>query len=336
MNLRRLLIVLGIVGLTVLILNGFGSLHKVVEAFEHVKWYVLPLVIAIQLGSYYSNARYYQTFFNIFGTRVPLRRLYEAALGINFANQALPSGGVSGTTYLAEALKPYHVPPGKATLAQLGRYGFTFVTFFAVLGLGFLLLFFTGDLNKISARLVLLIMIIILALGLVLLLIFSERRRLEAFLKPPLKSVNFLGRTVFRRHSPVLPPTLVDQFLTEFYHGYHEIISHKRRWPSLLWWSLGGNIAEVATVYAVFVGFGQWVNPGIVITGYALAIAVGAAGFLIGGLGVYEAGMIGTFSALGVPFALSFSVVIVYRVLNLGLFLPPGLRYYRAHLKEAA
>jgi len=333
MNLRRLLIVLGLLGLALLLLSLFGSLHSVLAAFRTFHWYLLPLLVLIQLLSYYCNAKYYQAFFRISGHPIELRRLYEAALAINFANQAIPSGGVAATTYLTQAAQPYGVPAGKATLAQLGRYIFTFLSYFLVLAFGFITLFFSNDLNKLSVRLVIVIMIAILVAGSVLLAIFSERRRLEATINPVVRGINAIGRLFRSRRQPLLGPDRLDHFLTELYRGYNEIMSHKRRWPILLGWALGGNIAETLTIFTVFIGFGHLVNPGIVITGYTLAIATSAGG-AGNGLGFYEAGMIGAFAALGVPFALSFDAVITYRLLSFAIFLPPGVYYYRRHLKK--
>jgi uncharacterized membrane protein YbhN (UPF0104 family) len=91
----------------------------------------------------------------------------------------------------------------------------------------------------------------------------------------------------------------------------------------------------VVTIYVVFIGFGQWANPGSVVVGYTFAIIASMSALVVGGLGAYEAGMIGTFTALGMPFALAFAVVIVYRVLNLGIFLPLSFIYYRKHLGNA-
>jgi uncharacterized protein (TIRG00374 family) len=334
MNMRRIMILLGIAGIFFIVVTSLGDPHKIIDAFIKVRWYVVPLVIIAQIIDYYCNAKYYQAFFDISGHRVKLRLLFEASLAINFANVAIPSGGVAGTTYLAEAIKSSGVPPAKSTLAQIGRYIFTFVSYFIVLAFGFVVMFFSGNLNKVSVRFVMLIMVVILAAGLVLMAIFSERSRLEAFISPVIRLINRFGKTVLRRAKPLIDRRRVSAFLSEFYEDYHELLSHKARWPSLVWWSLGGNIAEVATVYVVFLGFGQIVNPGIVITGYTLAIIASVGGILVNGLGVYEAGMIGTFAALGIPFALAFAVVLVYRILNMGLFLPVGLIYYRKHLKE--
>jgi uncharacterized protein (TIRG00374 family) len=290
----------------------------------------------VQLLSYYCNARYYQAFFEITGHKVNLRRLYEASLAVNFANQTIPSGGVSGTTYLAQAIKNNDVQPGQATVAQLGRYIFTYLSFFLVLGAGFLMLFMFGnDLNKASVKIVILFMLMLLAIGTVLLTIFSERSRMHKFLSPVIAAVNWIARKLFRHQGTLVKDSRIDTFLDDFYESYHVIMSHKGHWPKLLLWTLLGNIAEVTTIYVVFVGFGHWINPGIVVTGYTFAIIASLGGLILGGFGVYEAGMIGTFSALGVPFALAFAVVIVYRVLNMAMFLPIGLYYYRKHLKEA-
>jgi uncharacterized protein (TIRG00374 family) len=334
MNLRRFLIILGLVGIILIILTTFGNPAKIAAAFRLVQWTVVPMLIAVQLCSYFCNSKYYQTFFRDFGNEVPQRELYEISLGINFANQAIPSGGVSGTAFLAEAVKPFGVPTGRATLAQLGRYGFTFLTFFAVLAFGFLMLFLGGDLNKISVRVTLLLMMILLTLALLLLTIFSERRRMEAVLNPIVRFINRFGHRYLRRE--LIKPQVYDDFLSDLYHTYHQLRTQRRHWPGLLAWTLGGNLAEVFTIYVVFLGFGQVVNPGVVITGYTIAIMAGAGAFLTSGLGVYEAGMIGTFAALGIPLAVAIAVVLVYRILNLGIFLPIGLIFYRKHLKDGA
>ncbi len=333
MQLRQYLTILGLLGIGLLIVTNLGELGSFWSAFTRVRWYVVPLVVGVQLASYYYNAGYYQAFFRMNDAQISFRKLFKVALAINFANQAIPAGGVAGATYLSQAVRG-QVSPGNAALAQLGRYAFTFISYFLVLALGFILLFSTSDIDKISARFIMLLMLIILAIGLILIMIFSERRRFEQFLSPIVRTINRFGRVILRRHHPVIAPVLLAHFLDEFYHAYNQLLGHKKSWWSLFWWSFGGNIAEVLTVYVVFVSFGQWLNPGIVITAYTLAIMASVLGIFTNGIGVYEAGMVGALAALGVPFTLSLAVVIVYRGLSLLLFLPPGLRYYHKYLGE--
>lgn len=332
MRLRQILIVIGFLGIGLFLIANLGDFHKFVEALSDVQWYLFPLLIAIQLYSFYCSAHYYQIFFAAAGNTVGLRRMYEISMAINFTNQVVPAGGLAGVAYLNEVVKP-EVPSGTATLAQLAHYVFTFISYFVVLGLGLTLLFLSGDLNKVSVRIMLIVMVATLLAGVVILMVFSERSRTEAVLRPVLGALTAIKKSVFRRPRPIIDPAKLAKFLDDFYHGYHEIIKRRETWPKLLAWCLGGNFAEVATLYAVFIGFGLWPNPGVVITGYTLAIMISVLGVFTGGVGFYEFGMIGTLSALGIPFATAFAVVIVYRGLSMLLFLPPGFYFYRKTLE---
>ena len=333
MKLRHLLLLVGLVGIGIIVLVNLGDAPAFFAALQHFHWYAVPLMIAVQLGSYYTNARYYQAFFAMSDHEVDFRRLYEASLAINFVNQAVPSAGVAATTYLREAIKP-QVSIGTAALAQLGRYIFTFVSYFIVLAVGFLFLFLgTGErLDRVSVRVVLVLMLALLAAGTVLLAVFSERLRLEATLSPVIRVINGFSRKVLRRKRLPLGPARMKRFLDEIYRGYELIKERRDRWPVFLGWSLACNIAEVSTLYIVFVGLGSWINPGVVITAYTIAIIASSVGFITGGIGIYELTMIGGFVALGVPLALSLSAVLLYRILSMILFLPPGFYFYRRHL----
>lgn len=334
MRLRQLLILLGFLGLGILIVTNLDDVHAFVTAISHIRWYVFPLVAILQFGGYYANGRYYQVFFATSDRHVDLRRLIEAAIGINFVNLALPAGGLAGTGYLAEVVRDT-VPSGTATLAQLGRYAMTFLSYFVVLALGFVLLALSGDIDEPSVRIMLIVMVSVLGLGILFVPIVSDQSRLTKVVLPVVRFINGLFKRFFRRRSNLIPLVRVEQFLTDFSTDYEILSRDKRRRLQLLWWALLGNITEVATVYAVFIGFGLWPNLGVVITGYTLAVMASVLSLATGGLGVYEFGMIGAFAALGVPLAASFAVVIVYRGLSMIYFLPPGFYYYRKYLKSS-
>jgi len=319
---------IGFLALGALIVFSRGRIRQVIALLGHVHWYVLILFIAVQLGSYWFTAKYYQSFFEIFKHKVPTKFLYIRSLVVNFVNQAFPSGGISGTSYLSNTLKDY-VPPGQTTLAQLMNYLFTVVAFLVVLTAGFFMLFLTGRLEQASVRVILLFILIIVVFCIVMLVIISDRVRLEQFIRSLHASVNRFGKHVLRRKTPFVSEKQLDRFLEEFYQGYDAFTAEKGHWRRPFWYSLGYNITEVATVYVVFVAFGHWPNPGAVIAAYTLANIFSLVAVLTNGAGVYEATMIGTLVALGVPFNISFPVVLVYRVLNFALFLPPGYYYYR-------
>ncbi|MFH5905905.1 lysylphosphatidylglycerol synthase domain-containing protein, partial [Clostridium perfringens] len=95
--LRSFLVVIGLIGFGLAIIGAFGNFDKLVSALKAMDWFLIPLLILAQIGSYYANARFYHAFFRISGHNVRVRKLFEISLAINFANNAIPAGGVAGT-----------------------------------------------------------------------------------------------------------------------------------------------------------------------------------------------------------------------------------------------
>jgi uncharacterized protein (TIRG00374 family) len=333
MNMRRIFLLIGLVGIGVILTMNFGGFGQFLKTLKQLHWYVIPLVIVIQIGSYIANAKFYDTFFKLSGHIVSMKRLIQASLAINFVNQAIPAGGIAGTTYLSRSLAP-EVPPGKSTLAQLSRYVFSFLSFLPLLGLGFIITFFSGNIGRVSVRLILFVIIVTITLGAGAIGFFSERSRMRKIVSPLVRFYNRVGKFFFRKSFKPLTAVEVGEFFDEFYSGYRTIMRKKNNWIKLLGWAMAGNFAEMATVYVTFIGFGIWVNVGVVIIAYLIAIAASLLGPLTAGAGALEFGMVGGFTALGIPFTLSFAVVVVYRFLNMLLFLPPGFYFYRKDLTK--
>jgi len=328
MKMRSLLQTVGFISLAALIVFSRGRIRQIIPLLGHIRWYFFVVFILVQLGSYWFNAKYYQSFFAIFKHQVPTKLLYACSLAVNFVNQAFPSGGISGTSYLTTTLKDY-VPMGKTTLAQLMNYLFTVVAFLVVLTLGFFLLFLTGRLQQASVRIIMLLILAIVVFCIVVLVIISDRNRVEGIIKRLNGILNNFSRKVLHRRSPFVTEAQLNRFIEEFYHGYDAFTEEKGHWRLPFIYSLGYNVTEVATVYVVFLAFGHVVNPGSVIAAYTLANLFSLVSVFTNGAGVYEATMIGSLVALGIPFNVSFPVVLVYRVLNFGIFLPVGYVAYR-------
>jgi Mg2+-importing ATPase len=333
MKTRQIFLWAGLVALGAIIIVNFGYINHFIDVLDQVHWYVFILVIATQLWSYYSNAKFYQAFLAIFDYKIESERLFEAAIAINFVNQAFPSGGVSGASYLSQYLHG-EVPVGKAALAQFGRYIFTFFSFLGVLVLGFLMLFLTDNVSRLTVRITLLFILFLIILSLLLVTVVADRARVERLALILVSGINKINQMIRRRRKRLITLDQVNRFFNEFYEGYYFLLSQRGHWRLPLLYTLSGSLAEVATVYVVFLAFGNFINPGVVIAGYTLANVISIIAVISGGVGVYELTMITAFVALGVPFALAVSVVIVYRVLNFALFLPIGFYLYRKQLTE--
>ncbi|MGH7233955.1 MAG: lysylphosphatidylglycerol synthase domain-containing protein, partial [Candidatus Saccharimonadales bacterium] len=82
------------------------------------------------------------------------------------------------------------------------------------------------------------------------------------------------------------------------------------------------------------IAFGHFVNPGAIILAYGIANFAGFVSILPGGIGVYETLMIAVLLAAGISPSLSVPVIIMYRVLNTVLQLPPGYYYYQKEISK--
>ena len=332
MNKRRFFMLLGLVAFAIIVYANVDRVGEFSGYLHQARWYILLLIVVAQLVGYYCMARFYQLFLSIFGPRQPLKKFYSMSLAMNFVNQAFPSGGVSSLSYLAAQVP--EVPNGKITLTHFMRYLFTYISFTVILLVGFVILMLTGNVAAITSRFTLLVVLAIIAISIAGLTVLSNEAWLKGVLNWARVPINQFGRRILRRRHELVSEQQLSGFVGEFHEGYSIIRSGPQYWRKPLAYLFINNLTELATIYVVFLSFGQWVNPGIVIAGYALANVVSVLGVFTGGVGIFEATMIATFTALGVPLALATAVVIVYRVLNLAIFLPVGFVFYNKSLKS--
>lgn len=324
MKLRQWLILLALGGVAVLVIINAGQFHSFLDLLSDLRWYAVVVIVILQLLSYLANAYYYREFFEVFGHKLSLKRLYQASIAVNFVNYILPTAGFAGTGYLTQATQP-EIPRGQATLAQLVRQAFSALGTLLFLPLGFLLLFLGNDVAHLAVRVMLLLILGIIAVALAIVLAIDR----EQFLRKLIGRVRRIAVRFWKK----LTAERVNQLVDEFYTSYHTLREDWKQMLGPFWWSVVYIGIEMLTLYASFAAFGHWVNPGIVIAAYTLANVISLIGGAIISLGVFEAGMVGTLVTLGSSFTLAVSVTVVYRVLNLVIALPPGLYYYRKFLK---
>lgn len=293
----------------------------------------LFMIIPIQLISYYGVAKLYKAFFDSRSERLKFKTLFKISLELNFVNHVFPSGGVSGFSYLSVRLKNLGISTAESTLAQLIRFGMTFISFLVLLLIGLLMLslghYANGLIIMISSALV---------FGtifgtVVAVFIISKPSRIKAFVSWLPKFVNFLLKWLrIGRKRDIIDITRVEATLEDLHENYVVLARNKPLIKRLFAWALVTNIAEVLTIYVVYIAFGQLINPGALIIAYAVANFAGLIAILPGGVGVYEGLMTAVLASAGVNNALALSATVVYRVLTMIFFLPIGYYYYHRAL----
>lgn len=324
--------VVGLIGLVIVSRHQFAQAYE--KLFDLNLW-VLSLIIPIQIFSFYTIAKFYQEYLRVLGEKVAIGQLMKIALELNFVNLVFPSGGISGFSYLSMRMKQYGVSTAKSTMAQAARFALVFLTFMVLILIG---LFALAIYDKANGLMILIssgIVSLTLFGTAIMVYIISSKSRINGFVAFLPKAINGVVRKFRRRKDAddVIDMEKVEHTLEELHDDYISIARDWRKLKPTLFWAFMINVAELATIYVVFVAHGAWINIGALVISYAVANFAGLIS-LFHGVGVYEFLMTSIMASAGVPAALALSATVIYRVLNMVLFLPVGYLFYRTFVKQ--
>ncbi len=320
---------LALVGLTYALR---GKLAETIANFHKANPYVLVLVLLLQALNYFSQGKLYQSVFRALGDRFRTRSMVRLATELNFINTVFPSGGVSGFSYITLRMRNERVSGAKATLVQMIKFIMIFVAFQILLFVGLVALAIGGKANDFILLIAGVLATLVLVGTLLMVFIIGSKARINGFFTALTRFINGLIHLVRRNNPETINIERAKRVVTELHEDYMLL---RRNLPALRWpllYALLANVAEVATIYIVYVAFGEWVNIGAVILAYAVANFAGLVSILPGGIGIYEALMTGVLAAGGVPASLSLPVTVMYRVLNMSIQLPVGYFFYHRTL----
>ncbi len=328
---RRWKLILNIVtvsALFILIYAVRGQIVDTVSNLGDVNAWALPAMIVWQLLDYHSYSKLYQHVYRILGERIRYRSLFRVQLELNFVNNVFPSGGVSGISYFALRMRDAQVPASKSTFLQVTKFIFIFISFQLLMGLGLIMLAIGGNVNRFTILIAASLFTLLLVGTLGIVFVIGSKRRINSFFTYMTRVIN---KTIhlFRPNSPeTINIERARDTFDQLHENYLQLKSEPKALVEPLFFALCCNIAEVMTIYTVYIAFGHFVNPGAVILSYAVANFAGLISVLPGGIGVFEAIMTAILAAAGISPGLSIPVTVMYRVLNMLIQLPPGYYFY--------
>jgi putative heme transporter len=326
--------------ITVVTLFAMGILvftirDQIVQTFtdiQRVNLWAIGIIPLLLIVKFHALTQMHREVLAFFGERIRYRSMYRVQLELNMVNSVFPSGGVTGISYFGLRMKDADVSVGKSTLIQVIKFILLFLSFQLLLVVGLMLLAIEGQANSflilIAGSLATLLLVGTIALGYIL----GSKQLINKFFKALTRFINRIIH-IFRRKNPeTISVDSVEQIFTELHDSYGDIRSNKSVLKRPLLYALLANVAEVMTLYAVYMAFNSFVNPGAVIIAFAVANFAGMISILPGGVGIYEALMTATLIAAGVPAALSLPVTVMYRILTSVFQLIPGYYYYNKNL----
>lgn len=313
----------------------FFSRHELVAAWkllEHVNIWILLLLIPMQIFSYYAGA---EMMFSYLRSKKLISAisglgLARMALEMNFVNHILPSGGVSGVSYMSWRLGHYGVSPGKATMAQMVRYVMGFVAFITLLVVAVVMVTIDGGINRwiilVSSALVTGMVSVILG-GIFLL---SSKRRMTSFAGWLTRAINsFVRRVTFRKVKQVVARERVATFFDEMHDDYVALKRDKRVLIKPFLWGILFTAADVSLFLITFWALGEPVNPAPVLIAFGVASVAGFFVVTPGGAGAYEAIMVAFLAVAGLSSGTAIAGIVLTRVILLLGTIGLGYLFYQ-------
>lgn len=327
---------LSLITVMLIIVILYLSRQEVAQAwalFQKVNLGILAFIIPLQAISYYAVGA---MIFSYIKQKEKLRasslEMAKMALELNFVNHLLPSGGVSGASYMTWRLKHLGIGAGRATLAQGVRFVATFGAFLILLFISLIAITLDGQINRLTI-LVTSVLVTSIVFGLIgIIYVIDSDKRLHSFSRKSTALVNTVWMKWLRQKQPLMKQEEMTLFFSELHEDYRMIKQEPRLLIRPFMWGLLFNICEVGMFVVAFWALGTPINPAPLLIAYGIA---SIAGFFIvtpGGVGGYEALMIAFLASAGIPQAATFAAVLLTRTLLILTTIISGYAFYQLAL----
>jgi len=340
---RRILTIITLVIVVFVIWNARNDIAQVVGYLANTNLFFIFLLIPEQILLYYCSG---QIFFSYLSAKkraasasIQSPKKFSAwlfarfSLELNFVNQAIPSGGFAGLSYVNWRLRPYGLPAGQTSFVYLLRYIITISTNQLQTLLALLAFVILGGVSSGAWWVVGLTSLtcvgIILAM-VAIVIIASSRRRISWFAKMVTKVVNgFVRGVTFGHKRQVVQYPAIEQHLDDVYKDLMTARANKRILLRPAIWGVAYSFLEVATYWLVSISMGYPALLPQIMIAATVASLVSIIMVTPGGIGGYEGAMIFVMSALGVEPGLATAIVLTTRIIIMVSTLVAGYIFYQ-------
>ena len=284
----------------------FSSLTKFVELAQNAQPQWLLPVLAAQAATYVFGALAWHQVLLSAGQPRPFRTLFRLSIAKLYTDQAIPTGGVSGTILVVKALArrgvPDHVAMATLLVSMVSYYGADIVAAIACL----LLLWLHHDADFPVLALISLFVMVEMAIPTAVLWAKSRANH------------DALPRWVRR-----LPGsrTLIDAVAD----APDDLLRDPRLVLGTFACQAAIIVADSATLWLICRALGMPVEPWIAFCGFTIGMIVAMIAPTPLGLGTFEAGTTGMLVLLGLPIEAALSATVLLRGFTFWLPMVPGV-----------
>lgn len=322
---------LAAVAFLIVVLTGRAIIEETFDLLKGIDLRFLIILPLLQFVSYMFIAGYYRSSLKTFNHHVSYLRAYGTVVSLYFVEQVLPSGGVSGMSYIAYALRTV-ASVGMTTVIQISRYLFNYAAYLIVVPIAIVLLLREDPINKTAIWLGVGLTVGLIVVGFFIRYLVDSQNHIDKFVNLTSKFVNRVAKKFFKKDQ-LLKPDAIKKSLLDFHEGASILLRDKSKALKPFLFMLGSTCVQLSIVYLSFIAVGEQVNLGVIIMAFTVANIVGVISIVPGDIGVHEATMVFVLSSAGVDTAVALSATLLYRVYNKLIVLPVGFLIYTQYLK---
>lgn len=301
-----------ILAAVILVVSSFGEIEGFVELLHRASPAWLLVAVFFQGATYFSTAAVWYLTLRKAGVQYSMRTLIPLSVAKLFSEQALPSGGISGTAFFVTALTRRGVPTElcmAALLVSLVSYYAAYLLA-AALSLALLWFYHAASLWIVIVTGLFCLVAVVIPIGTLWLHRRSQRSLPSLVLRIPGLNhlLNMLGNAPghLLRNRTLLAQTTLFQI-------------------SIF-------LLDAATLWAMLRAIGQEISFLVAFPGFVTASMVATLGLIPLGLGTFEATCVAVLRALGVPLEAALTATLLLRGFTLWLPMFPGLWLARREL----
>lgn len=300
-------------GLVVFIMH-FGAIEIFVETLRRARPVWLAAAVGCQIATYVCAAAVWFRVLGRAGSPLPFLSLLRLALVELFANQAIPTGGLSGSLMVGHGLVRRGVASATAVTALLTAALSYYAAYFLVGLLAFVLLWNSGDLNAAWRALFIAFALVVATLGIGLVILSRLRDDLIPAAILRWRPFTQLASTLSQVRVDVLrDPQLI-----------FEVIALQS----------GVFLLDAATLWCSGRAVGLNVDVGSTFMSFILASVVATLSPIPLGLGTFEGTCTGLLHLMGGRLETSLAATLILRGFTLWLPMLPGLWVLRREGKS--
>ncbi|NLE21783.1 MAG: flippase-like domain-containing protein [Actinobacteria bacterium] len=306
-----------------LLLPRLVDTQETLQYVSRARYALLVLAVLLEVAALAGYANLFRYILRVLDIRMRLREVWAITLSGLAVSHILSAGGVGGWVVTYNALMKHKVPHGIIFVAIAAQQFFNYVVLWFFFALAILYLILVRGSDSIFGYLVgIVLIVLILWLTLYGVYLYNRPTRLRLRVTQVAHAVNRLWRreVIRERH--------VDGWIDNLLIGMRRMVRHRGSFRTTLMLAAVFWFFDALCLWVTFQAFGYTVGLGHLLVAYVVAYSIGTLAPTPGGLGAIEGLMIALFVSFGVPSAVAVAVVLVYRIINFWLPIPPGFVAY--------